>query len=350
MSGRDLEVAIATRTDRFQLDGPADQLDDLADAALAADRALDRVNLTRTTRDVTRLGDESRQAARDVDTAFDGMAASARQGADKLGVETGKAKRKLKDVGDEAKDTARETAASFSSIGSDMGDAAQEIAANAGGLFGPVGLAIGGALSAGIALFRANAEELKQTAETILADMLDAGGKVTTAAVEKRLAGLGLKVNDLAADAARAKVDVSDFLLAASGDPAAIQRTTEALNAQRQKVIELAQGQADGADQIAHFEAQTRNVQNVLGQQASALELSRNAMNAHAAATARANQVTNETETVMARATAAYRAAERDLSRPIVVPVAADTTAFYAALNQARAAAKRVALDDRPMP
>lgn len=338
--GRDLTVAILSDADRFDLAKPADQLDDLADSAGRADRALDRFDVTRTSRQVDDLGDDAKDTARKVDDAFDAIARSSKSAAGKVGTDTSTIKRKLGDVKDEAKDTAREALASFSSLGGDLADAGQEIAANAGALFGPVGLAIGGALSAGIALFTQKASELSATTERIIQELLDAGGKVTAELVGKRLEAMGEKINKTSDLAAKAKINIDDYNLALAGDPAAIARVNEELKvrfAQNAAAGEAATKAGLYAKNLAQENETLQEVAKSLGAQSEAADRAASAVARMTSATSTAATVAKAQDDALNAAVEAYRRAERTLSEPIVLKVTADASAADRTIARMRA-------------
>lgn len=338
--GRDLTVAILSDADRFDLAKPADQLDDLADSAGRADRALDRFDVTRTSRQVTDLGGDAKDTARKVDDAFDTIARSSKAAAGKVGTDTSTIKRKLGDVKEEAHSTAREALASFSSLGGDLADAGQEIAANAGALFGPVGLAIGGALSAGIAMFTQKASELSATTERIIQEMLDAGGQVTAELVQKRLEAMGEGINKTSALAAQAKINIDDYNLALAGDPAAIARVTVELKArfaQNAAAGEAATKAGVYAKNLADENRVLQEVSKSLGAQSEAADRAAAAVSRMSSATSAAASAAHAQDNALGSAIEAYRRAERTLTDPIVVKVTADTTAADRSIARMRA-------------
>ena len=123
--GRDLEFAIVSDVDRFDVDKPADALDRLGDTAKTTARTVDDA--------LDKIGDASRSKLGKVDD-------DARRAGDGLG-----------EFKDEANSTSREAAASFGGV-EDALDAVQEIAANAFAGFGPAGAAAGLLAAGGIGL------------------------------------------------------------------------------------------------------------------------------------------------------------------------------------------------------
>ena len=373
--GRDLKVAILSDADRFDLAKPADQLDTLATAATRADRALDQLDIQDAARDLDRFGDEAKETARRVDAAFDAIARSSRASTRQVADDSGSIRRKLRDIGDEAKDTARETAASLSNFADDLTGGAQELAANAGALFGPVGLAIGAALSGGIAIFQQRAEEMRAQAEEILGQLLESGGRVTKAMVEQRLQAMKLQILETSDEAARAKVNIDDYNLALAGDPEAIKRTTAAIAA-RYEAIGKAGDAAMKAGALPRYlldeDAALKVLEGRLGTNAAAADRAAAALARLEGASARAadqadadagryaaagaklgqgyaTSIAEATDSVSGAARRVADAAAAELSRPIVAKLDLDTTAFYRALAQARAAAKYAAAE-RVMP
>lgn len=334
--GRDLKVAILSDVSRFDTAKPADQLDKVAAAADRADRALDRVRPQDATHLLDKLGGTAKDVARRVDDAFDAIARTAKTGAGKLGVEASTAKRKLSEIGDEAKDTAREALASFSSFGGDLADAGQELAANAGSLFGPVGLAIGGALSAGIAIFRANAEEVKRIADEMFADIVQSGGKLDEAAIDRRLQAMGTGVLDLRKAAEQAGVPVTDFLRAAAGDEDALRRTAAAIDDNRRAYMDSLPVGTDVIAQLQAYDAQTKKVRDTIGTQTDALSTVHSALSTYTGVQNDANAAAARSRGAMDTAIAAYRDAERAMRDPIVVRLDVDLGAFNAKIAGAQ--------------
>ena len=267
--GRDLKISILSDADRFDLSHPAEELDDMATAASRGGTALDKAaraakdtgtdlgtlgtDATTAAGKIDTLGTDATTTAGKVDSAFDAIAKSSKQ---KLGggMETGsdKAKRSLKDVGDEASGTARETAASFDGTASSVNDAMQEVAANALGAFGPIAGGICLAAAAGFGFLRAQAEKTKETISELVGSLIDQNGKLEDANVLESLKKFAQdgSLRDLKRQAQDAKVPVSDFLLAMAGDPAAMARSTAAVAANRAELA-LANEGATEIDQTS---------------------------------------------------------------------------------------------------
>jgi chromosome segregation ATPase len=304
VSGHELRIAIVADTSRADMRRPADQLDDLADAAQDTDRALDRLDTAArdteraldragtATRDLRRGLDQVAAGARDADRALDKVDATTRtttRGFEQAGHAAGGARQRIADVADEAHETARETAASFSTLSGSLADMGQEMAANIGGMFGPIGLGIGAAISAGIALYSQRMAELKQQADALFADVLDTGGAVTSSLVRKHLEDMGSGIVEFARIARDARVPVSDFLAAVAGDQPAIDRTTKALEAQWSQMLEATNALDDNGAALADYMAKQAAAKRAIGQNAEATQLATEAYAAYAAAAASAS-------------------------------------------------------------
>ncbi len=139
-----------TKSVEDELDKVADSLDQLADdTAKNADEAGDKL-------------------AHEFSDAFDKVTADAKDAGRKVGDGlddgTRRAADGMDDMKDEAKQSARETAASFSDV-SDALDLVQEIAANAFVGFGPAGLAAGALAAIGIGILKTSLDAAKEKAD-----------------------------------------------------------------------------------------------------------------------------------------------------------------------------------------
>lgn len=391
--GRDLKVSILSDASRFNLDGPADELDHLSDAAKDSERGLDRLDagLADTERELRRLrleaddamralakfaqaidgaGREAKSSAQQVDSAFETIARSSRSNLRKIDTDVDHAKKKISEVGDEAHDTAREMFASFTNSG-DLADAAQELSANAGALFGPVGLAIGAALSVGIAIFQRAAEEMRAQAEEILGQLLESGGRVTKAMVEQRLGAMKLQILETSKEAEAARINIDDYNLSLAGDPEAIARTTDAIKT-RYDEIGRAGEIAIKAGQLPRYlmdeEQALKTLEGRLGTNAAAADLAAAALaRLQGASTRAADQADSDagrytaigakigggyaaaigeaTDSVTGAARRVWSAASSEMSKPITPRLDLDTSAFYRKLADARSAAKYAAAE-----
>lgn len=186
--GRDLTFSLLSDTDRFELENPARDLENLADAAGDTGRALtdldrdaagtDLQRLGTTAKEVGRdlekleadakgtdldkLGDDAKAAAAKVDDAFEKIAASSRSNLSKVDDDTKRAAAGLDDFKDEAGSSGREAAASFSGGFEDITDFVQETAANAFGGFGVIGQAAGIAGAIGLGVIGTAVAEAKE--------------------------------------------------------------------------------------------------------------------------------------------------------------------------------------------
>lgn len=241
--GRDLKVNILSDADRFDLDQPARELDDLGKAAKDAGTDMDR------------LVTDAKGTATKVDGAFDKIAKSSKSNLRKVDDDAHKAEVGIREMGDEATSTSKEAAASFTSVESGL-DAIQEIAANAFAGFGPAGLAAGAAAAVGMGLVFSQLQKSTEQADLArervreLADAIyDAGGDIRKVDVAGMMHKWNFEIADNKewweiwqestttnmqkfGDAARkAGVDSKDFIRGISGlDPQAAVRSLDELN------------------------------------------------------------------------------------------------------------------------
>lgn len=152
--GRDLKIAVLSDVDKFDLSKPADELDTLADSAKDASKSVDTAaeDIQNSGKKIDDFGDKADSTAKKVDDAFDRIAKSSRSNFHKVDADAKDAKQGLDDFKDEAHQSGREAAASFSGGFDDITDLIQETAANAFGGFGALGGAAGIAAAAGIGL------------------------------------------------------------------------------------------------------------------------------------------------------------------------------------------------------
>lgn len=256
IKGRDLKVSFLTDLDKFNADDGADQLDRLADAADTAgdsvkelDRAgakakagLDDVadSTSLTERSLKDLDTAADKVARSVDDSFDKIAASSKANLrKKLDDDTDHAQASLKDVGEEAHATGTEMAASFSGGLDDVTGAAQELAANAGAMFGPIGLALGGTLSAGIAIFTKKKEKLKEDVANVIDALIAGQGRVDEASIVSKLQDFAREgtLDDLAAQAANAGISADLYARALAGDFDAMGKVDAQAKTLREEIV-----------------------------------------------------------------------------------------------------------------
>jgi hypothetical protein len=353
--GRDLKFSILSDLDQFDTDKPAKGLEDLADSAQDAGKRLDELDdKARDTRldrlgddahdakrDLDNLGDQAKTTARRMDDAFDKIADSSRASLRrKVGEDVDHAKGKLKEAGQEGQDTAREMFASFTDVSS-VGDAAQEISANVGGLFGPIGLAIGGALSAGFAIFNRNADKIKQTGKDIADALIESKGRLDEAFIQDKIKGFveDGSIQKLAQQAEDAQVPVRDFLRAVAGDPDAIGRVNTALDVNRSKLGEQVAGNINAADAIDTFNRRQDAVRGALGETSSALASGRSDYDLYKAAVEQPVNPRIQTSKMLADANRAYAQAHAALSKDIVIPTRLEDLTYDMRLRIAKAQA-----------
>lgn len=267
---RDLTFSILSDTNKFSTDAPAADLEDLASSADTAGAQLDDLERARERLDLDRLGTDATDTARKVDNAFDKMSRASQTSTRKIDDDADETKRSLRDVGSEAGDSAREMSASFSGGADDVLGTFQEIAGNAGAAFGPIGLAAGVAMGVGIGLITAQAQKLKDLASSLVQDMIDAGGKLDTAAIDARVKTMAaddpmgfVKYNE---QAKKFGISIRDVARARAGDADAIERIRDRLDEVREK-------EYDAAKAAGNTVAQRNSATSALGSLMSELGL-----------------------------------------------------------------------------
>jgi hypothetical protein len=160
--GRDVKVSILSDVDQFDLDKPAKDLSRLGQEALDAERDLDKLNDAARANDLKELGTDEKSAAEKVDSAFDKIAKSSRSNLRRMDDDTDRAKRGLDDLKDEAGESGREAAASFSGGFDDVADFMQETIANGLAGLGKVGAAAGIAAAVGLGILVNQMNEVKE--------------------------------------------------------------------------------------------------------------------------------------------------------------------------------------------
>ena len=170
--GRDLKIGVIAATDKFDLDDPARQLENLADAAKDAGRDTER-GLKVAEGAFEDLGNEGNQTARDLSKYLDKIKDDARKTGKGVDAGLDEGKQGLRDFKDESRATARESAASFSGSFDDVADTIQETMANALGGFGPLGAAAGIALASGFGFFLTAINDGKQRVAELTQSFLD---------------------------------------------------------------------------------------------------------------------------------------------------------------------------------
>lgn len=240
---RDLKVSVLSNADRFDLAKPADELEQVADGAAHAGDELSQLSSAgdelravgqdagRAGADVKGLGEDVERAADRVDAAFDKIAAASKRSTSKVDDAADKGSESLRDMGEEGSGTARELAASFDGSAASIQDGMQEAATNVLAALGPIGAGVGVAAGLGIGFLRGQAEKLKEEVSGIVGRLIEARGQVDRSGVLDQLRQLAEDgtITDLAAQARAANIDVSDYLRAMAGDPAALERTRDRL-------------------------------------------------------------------------------------------------------------------------
>jgi hypothetical protein len=156
--------------------------------------------------DLKDVGKEGQKVDDKVSDAFRNMGKDAKAAGDKIGKSvkdgTDKGSEGLKDMKEEAGSTAKESAASFSSI-EDAAGALQEVAANAFAGMGPAGMAAGIVAAAGIGLaisaLTTNAEKINENKEKMLGlaqTIRDNGGVLTEADYISNMEEYGYAIQD----------------------------------------------------------------------------------------------------------------------------------------------------------
>ena len=364
---RDLKIGFITDLDRFNTDPAAKGLEDLATAADKAGGALDDVKgadpglhaVTRQAQDAgralddldgTRAADdldtvgrsardtgddlgklqtESKETARKVDDAFDAIARSSRTSSRKVDDDTDRVKESFNEVGEEARSTGREMAASFTGSADDIFGAIQELGANAGAAFGPVGDGLALALGAGLGIFFADwqkkREKLEEDVQTFTQALVEGSGRLTEEFLNQQIAAIDPdKLKDLAKAAQDAAVPVRDVIRAYAGDPEAIARVTGKLD-EAGKALAAQGDSADAAGiQNAEYNAAVSKVRDelgitteALGKSQTAYELMKDAMAEPAVPHVDGSKAIDEADNTRARVESALR-------RKVKIPVGID--------------------------
>lgn len=300
--GRDLKFSILSDISQFDTDKPAKGLEDLADSATLAGKAVDKLDDLARRSDLDKIGDAARSGgddldrfatdakttARKVDGAFDSIAKSSKTNLrDKVNDDLDKAGEGLDEFKDEARSSGREAAASFGGGFDDVGDFIQETAANAFGGFGPLGAAAGIAAAAGIGIItkvfsdsKEKAEEAKAAIGDWVQAFIDGQGKIQ----ESTIAG---KLQDILGDPAQLKeinkltrdagVSASLYSRALAGDTDAAKKLSAQLEAQSQKLGANTSATAGGAAAAANARGAIEKLAGKMGIATGQVEAGRNA-------------------------------------------------------------------------
>jgi hypothetical protein len=231
---RDLQFRVLSDLSKLDVDKAARDLEELGDAGKRSLSSLDD-GIDTARRSLGEYADDARTAARKIGQAFDDIKREAKSSSRSVDGDTDEMKGSLREVGEEAGDTGKEMLASFSGSLDDITGAVQELGANAGALFGPVGLALGGALSVGVALFTKAKDELKQKVSEITDALIEGAGKIEEESIIAKLRefaqdGTLGKIRD---EAERAGVSADLYARALAGDADA----AEVLNARIREQI-----------------------------------------------------------------------------------------------------------------
>lgn len=317
---RDLTLNLVTDQSQFDTDQAARGLGDVADAAGQA--ASGQADLSR---DADRAaGDLERmaQAALDADRAARGLGDASTAAGDSTRTaadEADEASGAFGDFRDEAASNLMEVAGSFDGTMQGIVDGVQGALPALGAAFGGLGLAVGSAAAVGIGLFKAQAEKLKEQVSSLTSSLIADGGRLSRESVLGKLEELAADgtLTDLAEQARRARVPVGDFLLAAAGDPAALERSRRALEYQADAVYDLSSAQAElgqfdreGAGAREERRQAIEDATGALEGNAKATELAGQAVAAYDVAVAASGPATEEA----AEAQAAYQSAMEGVS------------------------------------
>lgn len=325
--GRDLKVSVLSDADQFDLAQPAADLDNLGDSARAAGQELSQLasegdqlralgqdatgaaqdverlaesgdqlrelgsDAERAGSDVKGLGDDVDKAAAQVDGAFDKIAAASKRSTDKVDASAREGGEALRGMGEEGTGTAREMAASFDGSADGIKDAMQEAAANVLATLGPLGAAAGVAAAVGIGILRSKAEQLREEVSELVGVLIEGGGRLDRSAVADKLREMAEdgSITELADQARRAQLPVSDYLRALAGDPEALERTRDALRKYQGDVKSLNFSDTLDATSLAADEMRVK-----LAETGEAYGLAQEAVDAYQQTLGDANQAVQE--------------------------------------------------------
>jgi hypothetical protein len=191
------------------LDDVADSLDDVArDGAKSGDKLEKAFDDTRKANGKVERSfkDLADTAKRESNTAGDALGKNVKRGADD-------AQDGIKEIGNEAASTAKESAASFDGSAASIGDAFQEVAANAFAGFGPAGLIAGVAAAAGIGVVSSTLEKGKEESEEFKAEIAELAAELieTGKTGGPALEYIVDRLKDLATEGGDAKTNLEDL-------------------------------------------------------------------------------------------------------------------------------------------
>ncbi|MFE5408763.1 hypothetical protein [Microbacterium sp. NPDC056569] len=265
----------------------------------------------------------------------------------------------LRDVSDEAKQSGREAAASFSGEWTDVGDFVQETVANGLSGFGPIGTAAGIAAAAGLGVVltalgdqAAATDELKQKFIDLYKSAAEEGRTFLTEAEIQSLA-IDLYFDPSKREAARKDaeklgVDLQTAIRAQAGDQDALAAIIAKGNEEIDRGTEKMRAKAEAGQNVFDLEtASVANLEALVGKYESILGIQKD--NEQAAREVKELQDTMARETLenTKRAQHAdqtrwealgehYQRIKDAAAAGIDIPVRADTSRLHAAIDQAR--------------
>lgn len=237
-----IEIGVASETKAFKQGieaGVIKPTEDAVDALNDLGKAKGPEQLERGMEDAQdaseKLKKETKETARVIEQEFRD---SYRKMKDASESATTKAKAGLKDVKQEAGQSGREGAASFSGEWEDVGDFVQETIANGLGGFGPIGAVAGIALAAGFGAFTAqlqkDAEAAEERVSNMYDDMIDSKNNFLSESYLSDAVGALFgdpeKMKEIARAAKVAGLEIADVAAAYAGDADAINLVYEALD------------------------------------------------------------------------------------------------------------------------
>lgn len=253
--GRDLKIAILSDVSQFDVTPAAEGLDDVATAASGmttdvdratddlkrlaaqgqdAQRELDRLSTEARGNDLDKLGTDAKDTATKVDASFEKIAASSKANLHKVDAAAREAGDGLDNLKDEANQSGREAAASFSGGFDDITGFVQETAANAFGGFGALGQAAGiaGAIGIGVigTAIAAAKERVKELSNAFRDAAIDGGGMGESVRVVLDDLKDNGRLVELADDAKRFGIDWGTLIRAMAGSDADLASVTARLN------------------------------------------------------------------------------------------------------------------------
>lgn len=304
--GRDLTFNLVTDQSAFDTDQAARDMQRLGDAAEDTGRQQQQMgdDATRAAGDLERLAREAEQAGRavrgagdDADRAGRQMGDSGEQGASRMSEAFG-------DARSEISGNLQEVAASFDGTVSGLIDGVQGALAPLGAAFGGIGLAVGAAASVGVGLLKAQAEQLKETVNGMVSAMIADGGRLSRDSVFAKIEEFAAdeSINQLAKDAELARISWEDFLLARAGDPAALERSRAALEAEHDEVVRGVQERDSAVDNLGDYTAAYLRVKDALDTSGEAQRRASDAVARYEQVTAEANEATERRTALEERA------------------------------------------------